>query len=190
MIKPWEKIGNPVKVAGGAKTFGKRIEKRKFFNPNSGETLNFFMLEGKPWVVVIPLTRKNQVIMIKQYNPADNKFTVEIPGGVLDSEKETPLNATKRELLEETGYSSKKFIFLGKGSLLARHSTTPYYCFLAKDCKKIAEPQQGENEKIEIKKVSLKNFAEMISKKDFTQHESCLLFLRALPYLNLKIKNL
>ncbi len=40
---------------------------------------------------------------MRQYRPAVERFTWELPAGLLD-EGETPADAFRRELMEETGY--------------------------------------------------------------------------------------
>ena len=91
----------------------------KFNHPNS--------------VVILAITSEQKVITIEQFRPILSKKTLEFPSGSINK-GETPLAAAKREMLEETGYISNKWKFLGKGVLrLERESSNNYY-FLALDC--------------------------------------------------------
>ena len=62
---------------------------------------------------VIPVTDDGKVITERQYRYPYNEVITEIPAGKLDSDEEDPLDAAKRELIEETGYTADKWTFLG-----------------------------------------------------------------------------
>ena len=64
-------------------------------------------------VCVIPVTEENEVIMERQYRYPINRVIWEIPAGKLDAANEDWLNAAKRELREETGYTADEWIPLG-----------------------------------------------------------------------------
>jgi len=64
-------------------------------------------------VVIIPLLRKDQLILLKQFRPVIGTYLYELPAGTRDK-NETPLNCAKREIIEETGYRAEKFTKLGK----------------------------------------------------------------------------
>ncbi len=53
--------------------------------------------------VILPVTRDGRVVLVKQYRTSLNACHVELPAGVFDP-GESPLEAARRELLEETGY--------------------------------------------------------------------------------------
>lgn len=62
--------------------------------------------------LVVPFLSKNKIIMLKQYRPVINSYIYELPAGTL-GKKEAPLECAKREIIEETGYSTKKISKLG-----------------------------------------------------------------------------
>lgn len=57
---------------------------------------------------VILENNKKEVLLIKEYRRAMNKEIYGFPGGHINL-KENPLNAAKRELIEETGYKGKNW---------------------------------------------------------------------------------
>ncbi|MFC1606551.1 NUDIX hydrolase [Candidatus Latescibacterota bacterium] len=82
-------------------------------------------LEGKPFyrlvrgdgVIVLALTEAEEIILVRQYRPAINSYSIELPsGGLMTSE--SPLEAAKRELYEETGYTCKTLTSLGQGRIM------------------------------------------------------------------------
>lgn len=68
-------------------------------------------IEGKDRVIIVPKTQNNKLILIKFPCLAfDNKkveYSLRFPRGVIDK-GENLEDAAKRELLEETGYETKK----------------------------------------------------------------------------------
>ncbi len=65
-----------------------------------------------PAVVIVPVDKSNNLIMVSQYRYAINKRILEFPAGGLDKD-ETPEECAQRELREETGFGSKKLLNLG-----------------------------------------------------------------------------
>ena len=63
----------------------------------------YYVLEYPDWVNVIAITKDGKFIMERQYRHGMQVISTEIPCGVMEK-GETPLEAAKRELLEETGF--------------------------------------------------------------------------------------
>jgi ADP-ribose pyrophosphatase len=63
-------------------------------------------------VAIVPLTYDNKVIVERQFRYPLNRVITEIPAGKIDIGEE-PLDAAKRELKEETGYTATKWYYLG-----------------------------------------------------------------------------
>ncbi|NEW62840.1 NUDIX domain-containing protein [Granulicatella sp. zg-ZJ] len=57
--------------------------------------------------VCILATKDNKVLLVRQYRKAIEQSLFEVPAGKLDSPKEEPLSAAKRELEEETNYQAR-----------------------------------------------------------------------------------
>ena len=64
---------------------------------------DYYVLEYPDWVNAVAFTDEGKILLVRQYRHAGDIISLEIPGGVID-EGETPEEAIKRELLEETGY--------------------------------------------------------------------------------------
>lgn len=68
-------------------------------------------LKGKP-VIILPITRDNKIVMVKQYRHAADRWIWEVPGGI-GEDNESLKDVVRRELEEETGYTSDRFIKIG-----------------------------------------------------------------------------
>jgi len=81
-----------------------KVRKEKVKLP-SGKILNdFYVVEGNDLVAVLAID-KGCVLLVRQYRHAVKDVTLDIPGGGVNP-KETPINAARRELLEETGFTA------------------------------------------------------------------------------------
>jgi len=150
----WKKISEESLKAGYRKYL-----KRIFLMPDGRTEVYDVKDEGKV-CCVLALTKKNEVVIAKQYRPGPEKVLFELPGGLVDT-GETPEEAIKRELLEETGYTGN-IEFVGT-SLRCAYSTGIRYHFIARDCEKIQEPQLEENEFIEVELMPIEEFRKHLS---------------------------
>ena len=102
--------------------------------------------------------------MVHQYRHAADIVSLEIPGGVID-EGETPQQALRRELLEETGYQFDDFELLSVVYANPSTANNHTYCYLARGGKKVQEQKLDEQEELvveaftidEVKKLLLNN---------------------------------
>ena len=105
--KPWPLVSS--RIDRSFRIFDLRMNRS--VSPRTGEEHDFIVLESAPWVNVIALTDRGEVVLIQQYRHGTQEVTLEIPGGLVDADE--PSAAAKRELLEETGYRGEEWIDLG-----------------------------------------------------------------------------
>ena len=70
----------------------------------------YYSLRLPEYVAVIALTEDDEVLLVRQYRPAVEQYTLELPSGLVDP-GETPAETGRRELLEETGYAAEVEVF-------------------------------------------------------------------------------
>ena len=101
---------------------------------SSGNEECFHSIAQDDYVTVMGLTKDNKVPLVKQFRPAINSLSLELPGGLLDNKEETPESAARRELYEETGYiSSSKMIKLGCLNPDSGRLENKLWCFFLPD---------------------------------------------------------
>ena len=157
MIKPWKYIRS-----GPSRSFRVfSIRTDTTLSPRTGSKHNFYVIESRDWINVIPLTDDQQVVMIRQYRHGSREVTLEIPGGLVDP-GETPKKAAVRELLEETGYQAKKWMKIGVVNPNPALFNNHCYTFLAQDIQKIADPMPDQTEDIEVVLIPLVDIPKLI----------------------------
>lgn len=120
--------------------------------PN-GETAKREIVEHNGGVCVVPLTDKNEVLMVRQFRYPYMEIIKEIPAGKRDGNEE-PLACGIRELKEETGCTADSFIFLGELYPTPGYCGEIIYMFLAKGLS-YGETDPDDDEFLEIEKIPI-----------------------------------
>lgn len=153
------------------------LRKEKCELPNGKIIPAYYILEYPTWVNAFAVTEDNKVILVRQYRHALGQVGIEVPGGVAD-EGETPEEACRRELLEETGYQFDEFHYLGK--ICANPATTTNYThmYLATGGKKVAEQQLDDTEEVEVLFHSIDEVKELVQQNRIVQslHVNCIMY--------------
>jgi len=132
-----------------------------------GAQHTFFVVENPDWVNIIAFTKDKKVILIEQFRHGTEEITLELPGGMVDSQ-EKAADAVRRELLEETGFSTDEIIYLGKSRPNPALQNNWIHHFLAPLCEKSGETNFDEHESINTKFVSLKDIEQLIESEQIT----------------------
>lgn len=110
----------------------------------------FFVLESRPWINVVALTQGGEILLVRQFRHGIEEVTVEVPGGVVDEEDESPAAAATRELLEETGHRGSKPALLASVSCNPAILCNRTYSFVIREARKVADLDLDENEDLEV----------------------------------------
>ena len=126
--------------------------------------------------VMMAVDEKKRILLVRQYRLPAEKYLWELPAGKLDP-GEKPLQAAKRELIEETGYRARKW------SKLVSFFVSPGYVeermtiFLAEDLT-AGEATPMDDERIEARWFKKKQVAEMIETGKIDDAKTIIGFLK------------
>ncbi|UBF28454.1 NUDIX hydrolase [Kovacikia minuta CCNUW1] len=72
----------------------------------------YYSLQLSDYVSVLAVTEHDEFLLVRQYRPSVEAYTLELPSGHLEA-GELPDETAQRELLEETGYEANTMELLG-----------------------------------------------------------------------------
>jgi len=136
--------------------------------PSGKQIPTWFVLEFPDWVNVIAITKDGRFVFIDQYRHALGETHYEIVAGVVD-EGETPLEAAKRELLEETGFGGGEWSEYMVLSPNPTNHNNHSYTFLATDVEKLTSQHQESTEDIRVHVFSKEEVGELLQSKAIVQ---------------------
>ncbi len=131
-------------------------------SPESGREFPFDILECPDWVNVVALTEAGRVLLIRQYRAGTRTITTEIPGGTVDA-GESPLDAARRELAEETGYEADSWEMIGRVHPNPAFQTNTTYTFLARNARHTRDQRLDGAEMIEVEERRLEDIPALVA---------------------------
>ena len=119
----------------------------------------YYMVRSSDSVTVLATTTTGKVLLIRQFRPVLDRYSLELPSGHMDSRDDSPEAAARRELLEETGYRAEGLELLGVLDPDVGRLTARLWCYFAPRAARVSNPQDGEEE-IEVIECTPEEFLE------------------------------
>ncbi len=161
MSKQWPKIRSrrTTAVSPWMNLIAREVE---FFPDAPPQT--YHAVEQADYVSIVAITRDGRIPIVRQYRPVLEKFSWELPAGLVDGD-EDPAESCRRELLEETGFSARAIHRLGNTSPCTGRLNNRIHSFFVEAGDRIAtfDPEPG----IGVKLVTPAQLARMITSGAF-----------------------
>jgi ADP-ribose pyrophosphatase len=136
----------------------------------SGRKTTREVIEHSDSIAAIALDDQGNVLLVRQFRYAINKFLLEIPAGGIDA-GEKPIDSVRRELQEEIGYLPREIDKLGGFYSIPGYGTEYLHCYLATDLmpsRLVAE----DTENIELVRVPLSQIPQLIASGEICDAKS------------------
>jgi ADP-ribose pyrophosphatase len=137
------------------------------------------------YVCIVAVTPDKLIPVVRQYRPAVEKFTWELPAGLVDP-GEDPAESGRRELQEETGYSTRALHPLGASYPCTGRMSNRLHSFFieAGDRAGTFQPEPG----LTVKLVSPAELGRLIAAEEFNaQHLGTLLLATLHEFIALEL---
>ena len=126
----------------------------------------YYRIKAPDSVVILAITNQNEIVLVRQYRPAIEKVTWELPAGCLNK-GESPIEAAQRELAEETGYKCPSLELIGAGRIMMNRFANRLYGFLGRGAERINSWSATED--IEVVTFSWVEFKKLLNQGEFEQ---------------------
>ena len=138
---------------------------------------DYYVVEKNDVALVVALDEDNRVILKSEYRYPIDSMLIEIPGGVIEEDGD-PLEAAKRELLEETGYNSDQWEYLGVFYDHPTRDINNLHLFLAKNVSKVSEQSLDEAEDISFSFTPIAKAVQMVMDNEIKVSGSAIAILK------------
>lgn len=162
-----------------------RVTHREVLNPMGGPGIYGVVHFKNTAIGIVPLDAERHTWLVGQYRYTLNRYSWEIPegGGLVGS---SPLEAARRELLEETGISAKRWT-----PLLEFHtsnSVTDEYgvAYIAQELE-FGEAQPEDTEQLQVRRLPFSEAVDMVLRGDITDSLSMVAILKTNEWLRLGV---
>lgn len=150
-MKPWHVLSNTVLLDCSPWL---RVFREHVRLPNGVELPDYYRIEMPDWAQVFAITEDGHVPMVRHYKHGPRETSLELPAGYIDP-GESPAEAARRELLEETGLVADEWRSLGEYFVDGNRGCGATHIFLARGARQVSAPHLEASEVMEQQLLSL-----------------------------------
>jgi ADP-ribose pyrophosphatase len=140
-----------------------------------GRTVDGFLwIRTREFAIVVAVTPEGEVVLERSYKHGPRRVATSLPAGYLE-EGEAPVDAARRELLEETGYESDEWRSLGSFTVDGNYGVSTEHAFLATNARRTRGPGgsgHDDLEEIELLTLPLGDAIALIERGEVVQLSS------------------
>jgi ADP-ribose diphosphatase len=160
-LKPWKVLRRRVLLDGSPWL---RVWSEDVRLPSGRVIDGFYKVEMPDYVVVVPVHDQG-VVVLRTYKHGPGGTGIQLPAGYIET-GEDALTSAKRELLEETGYSSGEWSCLGDFTNDGNRGSGTGHFFLARNVFKVADPVDDEMEESIVETMPMDALVDAMRKGD------------------------
>lgn len=132
------------------------VAMEKISLPNGRIIHDWPIVHARDFVNAVVFNEDGKALILDGYKHGARRCSWQVVGGYLEAD-EDPLAAIQRELLEETGYHSSEWRYLGGFVIDANRHVGVGHFFLSLNARQVALPDSQDLEEFSVRWVSLKD---------------------------------
>ncbi len=149
-----------------------KVRKDTVVLPNGRKIEDFYTVTLRNAAAVVAVDEKENIILKKEYRYCYGRDLIEIPAGTFEENEQDGLVVAKRELLEETGYVSEEWEYLGDTIESSSKLTNHMHIYFANHCRKISDQRLDPTEMVDVVVVPFQEALEMVMRNEICCNSS------------------
>jgi ADP-ribose pyrophosphatase len=135
MDEKWPRIRSrrSMKISPWVDVIAREVE----FSPGE-PTEVYHAVDQRDYLAIVARTPDRRFPIVRQYRPALEEFTWELPAGLVER-GEDPVEACRRELLEETGYATRAIFPLGTAAACTGRLSNRIHSYFVETGERVAD---------------------------------------------------
>ena len=152
----------------------------------SGHRFQYAFMSSAPSVMVVAVTDRRKLVLVRQYRYPGREYAYELPGG--GSRAQTPRQAAQRELQEETGYRAAHLRKLGEFVVFCGLSDEICHVYLARRLRP-GKQKLEKTEHLTVREVTYEQLQRMVRRGEFRDGMGLAALHLATPTLERELGN-
>ena len=140
--------------------------------PNGQSIDDFYAITINDAAAIVALDGEGNVILKNEYRYCYDRNLIEVPAGTFEENETDGLAVAKRELLEETGYVSDNWTYLGATVESSAKLTNYMHIYFANHCRKVSGQHLDDTEELDVIVIPLSEAVEMVMKNEICCNSS------------------
>lgn len=140
--------------------------------PNGQCIDDFYAITIRDAAAIVALDDAGNIILKREYRYCYDRDLIEIPAGTFEAGETDGLQVAKRELLEETGYASEDWQYIGRTVESSAKLTNYMHIYLAQHCRKVSDQHLDPTEELDALVVPLGQAVAMVMNNEICCNSS------------------